>query len=279
MLEPRELLNGQRVAVDADVRRVEAPRFLQSRTAAVAHAEPQVSEGSADRAEIRTGDRARSRRTSPEFDQSEFVSRIGNPYFPLVPGTTFIYRGTSDGERTRNETFVTYETKEILGVTATVVRDRAFVGGELVEETFDWFAQDSDGNVWYLGEDSNDIENGVVVSKQGSWEAGVNGARPGIIMEARPRAGDFYRQELARGVAEDRAVVLSLREQAAVPYGSFDDCLKTKDFTPLEPGVVEHKYYCAGVGFVRAVTVQGGSDMLELVRIIRPRGNDNDRSL
>src|SRR5262249_6971462 len=127
-------------------------------------------------------------------------------------------------------------------------------------------AQDKDGNVWYFGEDTKAFDNGQV-STEGSWEAGVDGAQPGIIMEGHPQVGDAYRQEFARGVAQDRGQVLSLNESATVPYGSFQNCLKTKEFSDLEPGIVENKVYCSNVGQVLATTVQGGSDFEKLVSI------------
>ena len=134
-----------------------------------------------------------TKQTRLEIDPDNFVSEVNNPYFPLPPGTTFIYRGEMEGVPTRNETYVTYDTKVILGVTCTVVRDQAFEEGVLVEETFDWFAQDVDGNVWYFGEDTKELdENGNVISTEGSWEAGVDGAQAGIIMLADPKKGDRY---------------------------------------------------------------------------------------
>ncbi len=206
----------------------------------------------------------------PDIDPANFVSQVDNEFFPLQPGTTFFYKGSTDGVPTRDEVYVTYETKQILGVTCTVVRDRAFEDGVLVEETFDWYAQDVDGNVWYFGEDAKELDpSGNVISTEGSWEAGVNGAQPGIIMEANPRVGDRYQQESAPGVAEDMAQVRSLDESACVRYGCFDNLLKTKEWTPLEKGVVEHKYYAKGVGFILVVMVKGGDEHTELVRIVR----------
>jgi hypothetical protein len=267
-LEPRELLNGNRV-IPARHRVEDLSRIVRSVAAEVGAIESPTPLRSMDSDAPRTKGRDRTDKLARHIDPNQFVSTIDNPYFPLVPGTTFIYAGSQDGVPVRDEFTVTNETKQILGVTTTVIRDRAFLNGELVEETLDWFAQDKAGNVWYFGEDSKELENGVVVSTEGSWEAGVKGARPGIVMEARPRVGDSYRQEFAKRVAEDRATVLSLRQRVEVPYGSFDKCLKTRDFTPLEPDVVEHKFYCAGVGFTRSVMVKGGNETLELVQIIR----------
>jgi hypothetical protein len=129
-----------------------------------------------------------------------------------------------------------------------VVDDRAWEGGQLIEKTYDWFAQDKEGNVWYFGEDTKEYEDGKVVSTKGSWEAGVDGAKPGIIMPADPKVGQSYRQEYYPGEAEDMARVLSLNDTVTVPYGSFDHVLETKEWTPLEPGFYEKKYYVGGVG-------------------------------
>jgi hypothetical protein len=200
----------------------------------------------------------------PIIDPADFVGGIDNPYMPLMPGTIFVYEGeTEDGIET-NEVYVTHQTKEILGVTCIVVWDRVWLDGELIEETYDWYAQDKDGNVWYFGEDSKEYEGGVVVSTEGSWEAGVDGAEPGIVMKANPQVGDSYRQEYYEGEAEDMAEVLSLTESVSVGYGDFDNCLMTKEWTALDPGVVEHKYYAAGVGEVLVVMVEGGTDRAEL---------------
>jgi len=203
-----------------------------------------------------------------EIDPDDFVSEVNNPYFPLKPGTTFIYRGETDGVPTRNETYVTYDTKVILDVTTIVVHDQAFEEGVLVEDTFDWYAQDKDGNVWYFGEDTKELdEDGNVISTEGSWEAGVDGAKPGIVMLADPKKGDRYQQELAPGVAEDMAQVLGFEESLCVRYGCFEDVLVTKEWTPLERGVVEKKYYANGVGFIFGVMVKGGEEQTELVRV------------
>jgi hypothetical protein len=270
-LESRELLNGQRLGLHtSDLQRSHSTKHLHTAPIVAARdlLASDVIRSSSDEKESRVGDKRRSVQLR-DFDPDNFVSTIDNPFFPLVPGTTFIYEGKDGGHSARDEFFVTHKTKKILGVTTTVIRDRAFVDGELAEETFDWLAQDEDGNVWYFGEDSREIENGEVVNTEGSWEAGVHGARAGIIMEAHPRVGDKYQQEFAKGVAEDRATVLSLDEKIKVPYGTFKNCLETKDFTPLEPDVVEHKYYARGIGFIRSVQVKGGHELLELVSITK----------
>ena len=138
----------------------------------------------------------------------------------------------------------------------------------LIEDTFDWYAQDEEGNVWYFGEDTKELdENGNVVSTEGSWEAGVNGAEPGIIMLAEPKKGDKYQQENAPDVAEDMAQVIGFEDSVCVPYGCFEDVLVTKEWTPLEQGMVEHKYYAQGVGFIFGEMVKGGEEQIELVRV------------
>ena len=203
----------------------------------------------------------------------DFTTRIDNPYMPMRPGSRWVYRETdTDGTVQRIVVRVTRRTRRIAnGVTARVVRDTVTERGRLVEDTFDWFAQDRAGNVWYLGEDTTEYEDGRPVSKEGSWEAGVDGARAGIVMLARPRPGRGYRQEHAPGEAEDRARVLSLDDQAEVPAGHFRDVLLTKDWNPLEPKVLEYKLYAKGVGLVLAVHVSGGSGREELIRYKRGR--------
>ena len=205
---------------------------------------------------------------NPEFDSDNFVSSITNPYLPLTPGTTWHYVSeTEDGEEV-NTVSVTHDTKQILGVAITVVHDEVFLEGVLTEDTFDWFAQDKDGNVWYFGEDTRELnENGDVISTEGSWEAGVGDNHPGIIMLAHPKTGLFYQQEIAPDIAEDVARVLSLKAKADVPYGEFDGCLRTLESTPLELGVHEHKFYCPGVGLVLEVHPKDHHTRVELVDI------------
>lgn len=204
---------------------------------------------------------------APVIDPANFVRVVDNPYFPLTPGTTHIYEGqTTDGFE-RVEDFVTHRTKRILAVRCTEVRNRAWLDGELIEETFDWYAQDVHGNVWYFGEFATEYENGVPISNEGSWEAGVDGAMPGIIMLAHPRVGDTYRQEFYEGVAEDMARVHSLGESVCVAYGCFNNVLVTKEWTPLEPGHNEYKYYAPGIGLILEVGFHGGQGSIGLVAI------------
>lgn len=204
-----------------------------------------------------------------DIDPADFVEVIDNPYFFLTPDAKYIYEGETEDGLERIEVEILDEAKEVLGVTTTVVRDSVYLDGELSEDTFDWYAQDKEGNVWYFGEDSKEYENGEVVSTEGSWQAGVDGALPGIIMYAEPAAhlGETYRQEYYQGEAEDMAEVLNLSESESVAYGSFDNLLVIKEWNPLEPGVVEHKYYASGVGLILEMMVEGGSERIELIEI------------
>ena len=206
-------------------------------------------------------------RYAPRFDPDNFVRVVDNPYFPLKPGTRFVYFGEEDGEAEKNVTVVTHDRKEILGISAIVVLDQVFVHGELKEKTFDWYAQDKNGNVWYLGEDTKEFEDGAVVSTEGSWEAGVDGAEAGILMPAHPQVGQHYHQEFFEGEAEDEARVAARGLDINVPYGSFHNCLKTYEFTRLEPGVREAKFYCPEVGFVKARGIDGPPARLVLKHI------------
>ena len=187
---------------------------------------------------------------NPLIDPAQFVSVIDNPFLPLVPGTTFTYEAETDEGRERTVTAVTDDTRTVMGVTCVVVWDRDFLNDELVEATYDWYAQDISGDVWYMGEDSKVYLHGMVVSTAGSWEAGVDGAKPGIIMKAHPVVDESYRQEFLVGVAEDMAKVQSLSASATVPYGSFSGCLQTLEWSRLDPGSLEQKIYAPGVGLV-----------------------------
>jgi hypothetical protein len=219
-----------------------------------------------------SGDTARaaaSTQTIPQFpsDPDEFVAGIDNPYLGFKPGRVFHYAGQTDEGLETNVVEVTKKKKTILGIAVTVIHDQAFLDGELVEDTFDWFAQDKDGNVWYFGEDSKELEDGQVVSTFGSWEAGVDGAVPGIIMLAKPKVGLQYQQEFFEGVAEDNAKVLSLSEKVVVPFGTFSGCLKTVEWTPLEPGAREFKFNAPGIGLVLVQSNRGGPSVMELTAI------------
>ena len=202
----------------------------------------------------------------------DFSTRIDNPYWPMEVGTRWVYRETEGSERQRVVVTVTDRTKKVAaGVTARVVHDVVTENGRRVEDTYDWYAQHRDGTVWYLGEDTREFEDGRVVSRAGSWEAGRDGAQGGIVMPATPTVGMEYRQEFRRGVAEDMGRVLSLDEQAQVPFRHFSRVLLTKDFTPLEPRVLEYKFYARGVGPVLTLNVSGASGREALVSFRRGR--------
>lgn len=194
------------------------------------------------------------------LDPANFVATIDNPYWPLKPGSHWVYRETdAEGVVQTVDVTVTDTTKVILGITATVVHDTVTEDGELIEDTFDWYAQDRSGNVWYLGEDTKEYDAGEVVSTAGSWEAGVTNAQPGIVMPSQPQVGMAYRQEYLKGEAEDQAKILSLTEQADVPFGTFDKVVQTEETTPLEPDLKEHKYYAREVGLVLVVSISSGT--------------------
>jgi hypothetical protein len=201
------------------------------------------------------------------LDPARFAGvAIDHPFWPMAPGSRWVYRETdADGSEQKVEVLVTEQSKQILGITATVVHDVVTEDGELVEDTFDWYAQDLDGNLWYLGEDTKEFEGGKVVSTEGSWQAGIDGAQPGIILPASPVVGMTYRQEYYAGQAEDAGAVVSLDERVTVPFGTFDGVLGTRDFTPLDPDVVEHKSYARGVGLVQVIQISGGSSREELL--------------
>jgi len=202
----------------------------------------------------------------PVIKPNNFVATIDNPYFPLKPGTTFIYEGQTTAGFEHSEFAVTHNTKVILGVTCVEVHDTVFTDGELTEDTLDWFAQDKDGNVWYFGENTHELEGGLITTIDGTFTAGVNGDKPGIIMKAHPAVGDFYRQEFSLGNAEDFAETLSLSESVTVPAGSFSNCLNSQETTPLETDLLEHKFYAPGVGNVLEIDANTGA-RIELIRI------------
>lgn len=214
--------------------------------------------------------------TATDAGPAGFTTSIDNPYMTLRPGTTFVYEDNESGET--NSFTVTRKTVVVDGVTCVVVHDTAKVNGVVIEDTFDWFAQDDKGNVWYFGEDTKAYEPGNPdpVSTEGSWEAGVDGAQAGIVMLADPDVGDKYYQEFAPGVAEDWAKVLRLDANVDVVYGSFGDTLKTRDVNPLDPSV-ENKYYVPGVGNVLTTDEDGNRE--QLVKIIVNGTGGADRLL
>ena len=205
----------------------------------------------------------------PAIDPASFSSTVNNPYFTLTPGTTYTYKSHDDEGTEINKVTVTDQTKKVMGVTTRVVWDRVWLDGELIEETYDWYAQDKEGNVWYFGEDSKEHKKGKVASTKGSWEAGVKGAQPGIVMQAQPVPGEPYRQEYLKGEAEDMGQVLSVQETVKVPAGTYENCVKTKDWSALETGNIEHKYYSKEAGNVVLEMEGDGKKRVELVEITK----------
>jgi hypothetical protein len=206
-----------------------------------------------------------------ELDPAKFTVEIDNRYWPMAPGTRWTYREIDEeGKELVVVVTVSTETKRLAnGITARVVRDTVTEDGELIEDTVDWYAQDAEGNVWYMGEDTAEFEGGKVTTKGGSWEAGVDGALPGIMVPADPVDDMKYRQEYYAGEAEDNGEVLSVGEQVEVPAGHYTDALLTKDTNALEPKVLEFKLYAPGIGPVLALGVSGGGGREELVKFER----------
>jgi hypothetical protein len=204
---------------------------------------------------------------APKIDPAKFVSKIDNRYLPYKPGTRFRLEGVRGTTRQSDDAIVMHHTKRILGVRSTVVRDTVAEHGRAVERTYDWYAQDKQGNVWYMGEDAFELKHGHFVKASDSWKSGVNGAKPGIIMPAHPRPGDAYRQEYyPPGKALDEARVLRLSGRLTVPYGSFKGVLVTSERSPLEPQT-EKKYYAPGVGEIAERVVKGHHEEFKLVSV------------
>jgi hypothetical protein len=205
---------------------------------------------------------------NPVINPANFVSEITNPYFPLKPGTVFKFEGTRDGVARRDEMMVTAETKVIMGVTTMVVRDVASSDTEIVEKTVDWYAQDKDGNVWYFGEDTAEYANGKVTTTDGTWMAGVDGALPGIIMQASPKVGEGYRQEYRPGVAEDYAKVIKTDATAGGPSGKYTGVVVTEDTDLLDTAKFEHKWFAPGVGPIGTDGMVGGHHEIRTLKAI-----------
>lgn len=199
---------------------------------------------------------ARDTTYHPVIDPSEFSAKVDNPYFPLVPGTTYHFTEKSRFETTTTTLFVTHQTRRVMGVECVVVHDVSTIDGRVAEDTFDWYAQRKDGSVWYFGEETREISPGGQVSTLGSWEAGVGGAQPGLVMSAAPKPGAPYRQEYLAGVAEDMGQVVALGESVTGPTGTYRDTVKTRDWSMLEPGN-EFKWYARGVGVVQETGTAG----------------------
>jgi hypothetical protein len=199
------------------------------------------------------------------INPAHFTSKVDNPYFPWKPGTLFHYR-SSKPAGTTNPVYASHRTKLVAGVRCRVVRDIVKTKGRRVERSLDWYAQDRRGNVWYFGENSSTFKHGRWVHNAAdSWESGVHGARPGILMEAHPRKGDVYRQENAPN-SKDRAKVLGYVGTLKVPFGTFHHFLVTKEFTPLEPSI-DHDYYGRGINELQEINVKGGEGVTKLVAI------------
>jgi hypothetical protein len=237
---------------------------------------------------------AAAREVSIPFDPASFSdpTKINNPFFPLVPGQTYVYRATGKDGCEEVSFEVTSQTREVAGVMTRVIHDIAYEDPECngtltkVEDTFDWHAQDNAGNVWYFGEDTKNCNGNVCTQGPGSWEAGVKGARPGLFMLAAPQSGDRYHQEFAAGVAEDQALVIGTNVRVALAQPAklsgglayqqfFEGCIKTKDFTALSPGLIEHKYYCSrkgsfAGGLVAVDELHGGTVRVELISVSGP---------
>lgn len=199
------------------------------------------------------------------LDPADFTTEIDNPYWPMPVGRRWTYRETdNESGKRRVVVTVTPQTKTIMGIEARVVHDQVTDESGVVEDTLDWYAQDADGNVWYLGEDTKEYAHGKLETTEGSWEAGADGAEPGVVVPAHPEPGLAYREEHYKGHAEDAAQVLALDAYARVPYGRFEHMLQTRNTSGIEPDVVEEKLYARGVGPVLELTVSGGSDRAEL---------------
>jgi hypothetical protein len=213
-------------------------------------------------------------RPVPRYDPAKYSPRISNAWFPLKPGIEYIYRGHDGNQRLRDVFRPTSRVTKIAGVACRVVNDKVYLNGILRERTLDYYTQDEDGNVWYFGEDTAELDNnGDVTSTEGTWRTGRKGAEAGVFMQANPQKGDTFRQEFYRGHAEDHYQVLSLKAAVKVPYGRFgknklrENVELTKEWSPLEPRVRDHKYYVRGIGTVKEETVKGGDELLRLVKI------------
>jgi hypothetical protein len=208
--------------------------------------------------------------TSTATQRPGFSARVTNPWFPLLPGSVWRYRGVKDGKSSRDIVIVRHRTRTIDGARCVAVSDRLYLNGRLEERTTDWYSQDAKGNVWYFGEATAELyPNGKVKDTSGSWLAGVHDAKPGVFMFAHPRPGLSARQEYLKGEAEDHFQVVSMNRPVTVPFRSFRHTMLTKEWTPLEPGVIDHKYYARGIGTVLEQTVKGGNERNELVSFKR----------
>ena len=200
------------------------------------------------------------------ISSSDFAREVTNPWFPLKPGSIWRYKGLKEGMKTTDIVTATHQTKRILGVTTTVVHDVVSVKGRPEEVTNDFYAQDRHGNVWYFGEETEELNaEGKPTSTEGSFEAGVDGARPGVLIPGHPKVGLVGRQEFLKAEAEDHFRVLDLKASVSVLFVSSRRALRTREWTPLEPATVDNKYYVRGVGTLREIAVKGPVEKLELV--------------
>lgn len=207
-------------------------------------------------------------RTNSIPPASSFSARVNNPWFPLLPGTRYVYTGVKDGKRSRDVMVVTHATRTIDGISCVAVSDKLYLLGRLEERTTDWYSQDARGNVWYFGERTAELDaHGQVTSTEGTWTAGVAGAQPGIYMPADPSVGQSGRQEYYKGHAEDHFKVIG-RFNTVSPRGAANIVL-TSETTPLEPGTVDHKMYVRGIGTVLEQTEHGPNERNELVSVTR----------
>lgn len=186
----------------------------------------------------------------PNINPSKFTTNISNKYFKVTPGQKFVYESKTEEGLEKVVVSVSSEKKQVMGVSVLVLRDIVTLDGEIIEDTRDWYAQDSEGNIWYFGEEVDNYEDGRLKDHNGSWEAGKDGAKPGIVMLANPEVGKTYRQEFLKGEAEDMADVLALDKKVVVPFGTFENCLQTRDWSQIDSSLNEYKYYCPEVGFV-----------------------------
>jgi hypothetical protein len=191
----------------------------------------------------------------------KYTAKVDHPLVPLTTVRHTVFTGFEGDTRTRVVSRVLKKTRRVAGVRVAIVDVREFEDGELVEHTRDYYAQDRKGRVWYFGESVDDIENGKVVGHEGQWFAGKNGAKPGLFMPAKPKVGKVFEQERAPGVAEDRSKVVAVGLEVATAAGQFDECIKTRDFAPLDKAT-EFKFYCAGVGLVREKPADGRLDLV-----------------
>ncbi len=210
--------------------------------------------------------------TPPVPKAADFSARVDNPWYPLIAGTTYVYRGVKDGHPSREVMTVTHRIKVIDGAPCVVIEDRLYLSGYLGERTTEWYSQDKQGNVWYFGENTAELaKNGQITSTSGTWRAGVKGAKPGIYMFATPKVGQAAQQEFYKGQAQDHFKVLSLHASVDVPYTSSTTAMLTEEWTPLEPGALDHKLYVRGIGTVLEQTVKGGSERAALVSLTKPK--------